>query len=63
MGLSRRAFLKTTAMGGAALPLLGFNTEQAYAQASELKIARTHRDALNLSILRGELRRHHSHHR
>src|ERR1700751_2114234 len=41
MGFTRRDFLKTAAVGGAALPLLGFSTERAYAQASELKIART----------------------
>ena len=41
MGLSRRDFLKTAAVGSAALPLLGFSTERAYAEASELKIART----------------------
>ena len=41
MSISRRDFLKSAAIGGTALPLLGFSTEQAYAQASELKIART----------------------
>jgi formate dehydrogenase major subunit len=41
MGVSRRDFLKTAAVAGTALPLLGFSTERAYAQVSELKIART----------------------
>ena len=41
MGVSRRDFLKTSVVAGAALPFLGFSTERAYAEASELKIART----------------------
>jgi formate dehydrogenase major subunit len=41
MGVSRRDFLKSAAIAGAAFPLLGFSTERAYAEASELKIART----------------------
>jgi formate dehydrogenase major subunit len=41
MGVSRRDFLKSAAVAGTAFPLLGFSTERAYAEASELKSART----------------------
>jgi formate dehydrogenase major subunit len=38
---TRREFLKVTALGGAAVSVLGFDLTPAYAQARELKIART----------------------
>jgi formate dehydrogenase major subunit len=38
---SRREFLKLSAAGGAAVSVLGFDLEPAYAQVRELKIART----------------------
>jgi formate dehydrogenase major subunit len=40
MNSSRRDFLKTTALGGTALSLLGFDPEPVYAQVRELKMAR-----------------------
>jgi formate dehydrogenase major subunit len=41
MDKTRRDFLKASALGGAAVSLLGFDLEPAYAQVRELKIART----------------------
>jgi formate dehydrogenase major subunit len=41
MDPGRRQFLKATTLGGTALSLLGFDLRPAYAQARELKIART----------------------
>src|ERR1700737_5011379 len=40
MDASRRDFLKASALGGAAISLLGFDLAPAYAQLRELKIAR-----------------------
>ena len=41
MESTRRGFLKATALGGVGLSVLGFDLTPAYAQARELKIART----------------------
>jgi formate dehydrogenase major subunit len=41
MNPSRRQFLKATTLGGVAASVLGFDLEPAFAQARELKIART----------------------
>jgi formate dehydrogenase major subunit len=41
MGATRRDFLKVSALGGVGLSVLGFDLTRAYAQARELKIART----------------------
>jgi formate dehydrogenase major subunit len=41
MDTSRRQFLKLTTIGGATASLLGFDLRPAYAQARQLKIART----------------------
>src|SRR5918996_491600 len=41
MNPTRRQFLKATTLGGGALSLLGFDLTPAYAQARQLKIART----------------------
>jgi formate dehydrogenase major subunit len=41
MGVSRRTFLKTTLAGGAGVSAFGFGLAPVYAQARELKIART----------------------
>jgi formate dehydrogenase major subunit len=41
MDTSRRQFLKLTTIGGATVSLLGFDLRPAYAQARQLKIART----------------------
>jgi formate dehydrogenase major subunit len=41
MDPSRRQFLKLSTLGGTAVSLLGFDLRPAYAQARELKIART----------------------
>src|SRR5919108_4660817 len=41
MEATRRQFLKLSTLGGSAVALLGFDLQPAYAQARELKIART----------------------
>ena len=41
MDISRRAFIQTTVVGGAALSAFGFDAAPAYAQARTLKISRT----------------------
>ncbi|HYU77356.1 MAG TPA: hypothetical protein VEK56_00130 [Vicinamibacterales bacterium] len=41
MDATRRQFFKATTLGGTALSLLGFDLRPAYAQAHQLKIART----------------------
>src|SRR6266545_1201118 len=41
MEATRRQFFKATTLGGTALSLLGFDLRPAYAQAHQLKIART----------------------
>ena len=63
MASSRRDFLKIGAVGGAAAAVFGFDLKPAFAQLRELKIAQSQRDAFDLPLLLGQLRRNYLHHR